>query len=89
MGHSDFVNCETETSILVLFFIFCVFKTFGLKVVQPPFIKANKEIGTSRLSRICEVYRNYENVTRPRSYEGRSPSLSDVADFKSKASWFS
>ena len=85
MEHFDFLNCETETSILYIyiFFIFCDYEMFGLKVLQESFIKANKSIVTSRLSRNSEVHVNDEYfTTRPRSYAGHSPSLSDVANFK-------
>ena len=72
------LNCETETSIL--FFHPCDYDTFRLKVVQVLFIKANKQIRTSRLSRICEVHINEENFTRPRGYDGHSSSVTGVAD---------
>ena len=86
MENFDFLTCETETSILS-FFIFCDYEMFGLKVFQASFIKANKPSVTSRLSRISEVQVNDEYfTTRPRSYEGHSPSLSEVANFKSEAS---
>ena len=59
------------------FYFFGDFQTFE---------QANR---ASRLSRICEVHINNENFALPSGYEGHSPSVSDVADFKSETSWFS
>lgn len=59
-------------------------------LVQAPFIEANKQIGTDfgTFSHLRGA-QNDENFTRPRGYEGHSPSLSDVADLKFEAFWFS